>query len=420
MTAQNIKVGFQGTPFSYSEKAAQRLVEEYSLKNVVFIPLESSRNVAEKLRNNEIDYGVVALQNTVGGDVKETEEAFLTNEWLTKCKVVIDINHCLFVKKPSLNIKSIKKIVSHEQALKQCKTNLHEIFDHDIEFFEETDTAKCADLLANGHLDNSCAVICSYEAGEFHNLHLVESRIQDHKNNRTEFALLSINDDKSSSGYLQKNNTINWLFSNYAFPVIQRAGVTLLILSALTLPWISNHFFPKDFSISLPQAMITMTAVALGFFVGINNLRKRYALNLICGYWVYMDKIVKGQKDPNQTYAIPRVVRIRRNGLKLQLRGWICEKPSRPYFQSNEVFHDDFMEQSGTLIYKYKNNLHQGVANFDGMVLLEWSKFDKKKSINNLYGRYFGFMTDTQGELNFKRISAEKFQEHRGMSLDDD
>ncbi len=129
-----------------------------------------------------------------------------------------------------------------------------------------------------------------------------------------------------------------------------------------------------------------------------------------------MDKIIKGSKDPNQTYAIPRVVRIRRHGSKLHLRGWICEKPSRPYFQSNEVFHDDFIAQSGSLLYKYRSNLHQGTAHFDGVVILEWSKAEGTHLINNLYGRYFGFMTDTQGELNFRRISIEKFREHRGVT----
>ena len=419
MINQSPKVGFQGTKFSYSEKAAVRLVEEHHLENAILIPLESSWNVAERLRSGEIDYGVVALQNTVGGDVKETEEAFLTSEWVTKCKVIIDINHCLFSKSPSISVDKITKVASHEQALRQCKNSISKIIGK-VEFVEETDTANCARLLAEGQLPESCAVVCSKEAGEARNLHLLAAGIQDHKNNRTEFALLSLGESSSNARDNKNQQFFDWLCSETVFPHFQKIGVTVLVLGAFLLSWLSSNYFPSSFSISLPQAMITMSGLSLAFVSASSQLRLRYSLGLICGYWIYMDKIIKGSKDPNQIYAIPRVVRISRNGAKLQLRGWICERPSRPYFQSSEVFHDDFMLQNGSLVYKYQSNLHQGVAHFDGIVILEWSKAEGSYAINNMYGRYFGFMTNTQGELNFRRISVEKFREHRGITSKED
>ena len=244
MSQQSTKVGFQGTPFSYSQIAANRLIEEHNLEGATLIPLESSQNVADKLRSGEIDFGVVALQNTVGGDVKETEEAFLTNEWVTKCKVIIDINHCLFVKDISTSIKDISSVASHEQALRQCISGIKRIIGP-VKLIEETDTARCAQLLANGQLPDTCAIICSREAGESQNLHLVEAGIQDHKRNRTEFALLTYSTISNTNEDTWHQRLSGWLFSESVFVLFQKIGVIALVLSSFILAWLSDNVFSR-------------------------------------------------------------------------------------------------------------------------------------------------------------------------------
>ena len=79
-------------------------------------------------------------------------------------------------------------MVSHEQALRQCKEALAEMYPHAVQISEE-DTALAARKLKMGELPETVVVICSKSAGLGHNLCLIRENIEDARDNCTTFGL---------------------------------------------------------------------------------------------------------------------------------------------------------------------------------------------------------------------------------------
>ena len=171
-----MKFGFQGDWGSNCESATNEIVKNIN-KEVELMPLISSKNVVSALKNGEIDFGVMAIENNIGGIVKETQNALNEDIELVK-KFQIEIHHCLFVKDKQIDKTDIKFVASHEQALFQTKTNLNRIF-KDIRLVKIADTALGAKYLSNGKFAKNYAVVCNRQAGIINNLHLLLENIED-------------------------------------------------------------------------------------------------------------------------------------------------------------------------------------------------------------------------------------------------
>lgn len=187
MHNETVRIGYQGIEGSYCEKALMEFIHKYKFKDVEIIPLISSYEVAKSLFEHTIDYGVVAIDNTIGGKVIETEEILKNNNFEIVDSTKIRIHHFLFKKKNTL-IKNIKRVASHEQAIKQTKNTIEKKFGN-LERVFISDTALAAKMLYEDELDDNTVVICSKDAGNKYSLHCIYKNIEDSKS-ITEFVLL--------------------------------------------------------------------------------------------------------------------------------------------------------------------------------------------------------------------------------------
>ncbi len=181
-----MKIAYQGIPGSNSEAIAAVFAQNLAVPNPRYIPAVHSRGVVEMLRRGEADYGVMASRNLIAGDVLETKAALegfshrvLDAQWLP-------IHHCLFVKKEGVRI---AKIVSHIQALGQCRMTLARRYPG-VPQEEAEDTAIAAQYLAEGKLPEDTAVLCRKNAGEMFGLHLEAENLEDDTRNMTEFVMI--------------------------------------------------------------------------------------------------------------------------------------------------------------------------------------------------------------------------------------
>ena len=154
-----MRIGYQGIEGSNSENAAKILSKELKLNNVELIPLITSANVTNELKLKNIDYGVMAIENTIGGLVEETRNALLDTNISVLEEVSVQIHHCIF-KKSEINRDSIKNVASHVQALAQCNKNIEKLFPN-CNIIETEDTSIAAKYLKEGILSDNTAVICS-------------------------------------------------------------------------------------------------------------------------------------------------------------------------------------------------------------------------------------------------------------------
>ena len=185
-----IKVGIQGGKGSFSEQAANQFITNHGLENTMIEYLISSDNVLFSVENNEVDYGIFAMENAQGGVVIESVEALAKNQ----CQIIdmfyVEISQNLLAI-DGVSVGDIEEIHSHEQALKQCKDYLAEKF-WSKKLVEEDDTAKAAQDLAEGRLPKQVAVIASKFSAKKYGLNILENDIHDLKRNLTLFLAVKL------------------------------------------------------------------------------------------------------------------------------------------------------------------------------------------------------------------------------------
>lgn len=183
-------VGYQGMKGSNSENAAKILSKELNLSDIKLVPLISSECVVNELCLNNIDYGVMAIKNTIGGIVSETEIAIRDKNIFNIGEVEIKIHHCLF-KKIGVHNSNIKNIASHIQALKQSKENIMKLYPN-CNLIEVEDTSIAAKYLSEGSLSEDTAILCKKDAGYMYNLDLIQENMEDNPNNYTTFGIYEL------------------------------------------------------------------------------------------------------------------------------------------------------------------------------------------------------------------------------------
>lgn len=179
------KIGYMGIPLSNSERAAQIVSQRRNI-DAELVPLVSSEGVVKAILSGSVDYGVVAIRNMVVGPVLETERAMKMGDLRSIEEFSIPIHHCVFIKKPEAKI---SVVASHVQALGQTYRNVSQMFPG-TDRLEVEDTALAAEMLADGRLPDSTAVICGMAAGKHYGLFLVKENVEDDPDNWTDFALI--------------------------------------------------------------------------------------------------------------------------------------------------------------------------------------------------------------------------------------
>ncbi len=181
-------IGYQGVEGSNSEKAAFELAKKNGFKEFQLLPLVSSFNVLDNVIKKRVNYGVIAVENSKGGRVLESDMVLKHLNLEKRDQITLPINHFLFVKNENVDETDIKRIASHPQAFKQCTNNLSHNY-RNVELVKDEDTATAARKLSLGIFDDSVAVLCRKNAGEMNGLYLLESHLEDTDDNKTTFEM---------------------------------------------------------------------------------------------------------------------------------------------------------------------------------------------------------------------------------------
>lgn len=186
------KVACQGVNGAYSGIAADRM---FSLAEInYFKNFEGVFNAVEK---GFCKYGVLPIENSYAGSVNDVYDLMKKHKFYIVKSLRVPISHNLIVNKDT-ELKDIKEIFSHEQAINQCKNYLEKF--PLIKITQCPNTAVASQMLANsGRKD--VAAISSRECAQIYDLKILESNIQDSDNNYTRFILI----DKDMEFYENAN-----------------------------------------------------------------------------------------------------------------------------------------------------------------------------------------------------------------------
>lgn len=179
MTGQ--RVGFQGEPGAYSEKAARSLFPDGDL-----VPFKSFHNVFEATEIGATDFGVVPMENSHAGSINDTYDLLVRHGVQVVGETIVRVHHCLLAPQ-GVAINDVTYVYSHPQALQQCEEFLDSLRADRIAVY---DTAGAAKLVAEEDKPGSAA-IASEEAGALYGLQVLERAIEDRADNSTKFVAIS-------------------------------------------------------------------------------------------------------------------------------------------------------------------------------------------------------------------------------------
>ena len=175
-------IAVQGTEGSYSQQAAERM---FPMGEVMFF--RTFADVFQAVKQGLCDFGVVPIENSSNGSVKEVFEVLSHYDFSVVRETKLFIDHRLLVK-PGVKLEEIREIFSQRQALGQCSDFL--LKHPEIRAEEYMDTAMAAAFVANSERRDVASLSSKYCA-ELYGLEALPVKIQNSENNYTRFLCIT-------------------------------------------------------------------------------------------------------------------------------------------------------------------------------------------------------------------------------------
>jgi len=193
------KIYYQGSKWSYSNQVANIINKKLDL-NYDLQWVFSFKDIFENLDKNG-GLGVIPIENSYAWSVHQN--LYLMRDYNVEIiwEYFLEINHCLVSK--AKDIKQIKQVYSHPQALMQCEQFLKNNNFQSIEF---SDTAGAAEYISRLDDVSKWAISSSY-AAQIYWLNILAQWINDQQGNTTRFLIV-----KSKKINLENIKLINLLY----------------------------------------------------------------------------------------------------------------------------------------------------------------------------------------------------------------
>ena len=188
---EGMKIAYCGVEGAFAYIASKKIFN--SQKLVSYPSFTAAYNAVV---DGTCDACVLPLENSYAGDVGEVMDLLFSGSLFINNVINVEIVHNLIGINGS-SIDKIKTVLSHPQALEQCHKYIQT---HNFKTLEYPNTAIAAKELASFN-DETMAVIASKDVADLYNLSILESNINESRNNTTRFAVFTknINTEKSPS-----------------------------------------------------------------------------------------------------------------------------------------------------------------------------------------------------------------------------
>lgn len=180
---ENARIVFQGVEGAYSEQA----MKEYFGSHCDNYHVDTWKDAMEAIKNGDADYAVLPIENSSAGIVSENYDLMVAYDNYIVGEQIIPIEHAL-LGLPTAELCDISTVYSHPQALMQCG-----------EYFEEhrswdkislKNTAMAAKKVRDDGIASQAAIASKITA-DIYGLKVLENAIQDNKNNKTRFIIVT-------------------------------------------------------------------------------------------------------------------------------------------------------------------------------------------------------------------------------------
>jgi chorismate mutase/prephenate dehydratase len=180
-----LRIAYLGPEGSFSHNAA---ILKFG-QSVDYEALADIRAIFEEVSKGHSDFGIVPIENSAGGGVRESLDAFVETDVLICAEANMAIHHNLMANCP---MNQIEKIYSQPEIFAQCRNWLASAF-KDAQLIPMASSSKAAQLAAT---ETNAAAIASAVAAEVYGLKILCQDIEDISNNITRFLIIAKEDAK--------------------------------------------------------------------------------------------------------------------------------------------------------------------------------------------------------------------------------
>ncbi len=174
-----LRVAYLGPEYTYSHLAA---IHRFG-QSVELVPVGTIGAVFEEVRRQQVNFGIVPLENSTDGRVADTLEMFIRVPVRICGEVQLRIRHNLL---GHGSRSKVEEVYSKPQALSQCRNWLARHLPT-ARAIEVTSTATAAQIARD---KPGAAAIASIQAGVTYGLDVLASEIEDVAGNTTRFAVI--------------------------------------------------------------------------------------------------------------------------------------------------------------------------------------------------------------------------------------
>ena len=250
------KVAIQGIKGSYHHQVALN----YFGQEIELLEFLSFDELANSIVNNNCDYGVMAIENSIAGSIIPNYALIDNLNLKITGEYYININHQLLALSGS-KIQDLEVVASHPMALLQCK-NFFKKYPK-ITLIEDKDTAEVAFRIKRDNIQKMGA-IASVHASELYNLNILSKDIQTIKNNETRFVIISknslTNDSKSNKASIKFSLSHKTGSLAAILNILRDCNLNLTKIQSLPIietPWKYSFFIDTTYDsiVSLEKAL---------------------------------------------------------------------------------------------------------------------------------------------------------------------
>jgi prephenate dehydratase len=186
---QPVTVAFQGEPGAFSEEAVIAYFgPDAAAVSGDGLAVPTWRAVFDAVRDGAVDAGVVAIESSLAGSIRETYD-LLSEFYDAGVRIVGEVSvpvRLALVALPGESLDEIERVYSHAQALAQADEFLRT---RDWQVMTTYNTAGAARMIAENR-ERHAAAVASPRVAQLYGLDVLAADIQTGTDNRTRFAVL--------------------------------------------------------------------------------------------------------------------------------------------------------------------------------------------------------------------------------------
>jgi 3-deoxy-7-phosphoheptulonate synthase len=230
-TGSQRRAVFAGEMQAFAHKAAL----QFFGSGINIDSVSSFRTVFKEVKEGNSDFGVIPLENALTGSIHENYDLLLKYDVRIVGEITLRIVHAL-IGHPETEFEDIKRVISHPQALEQCRDFLEN--QKGWELVAARDTATAVRLVKEEGNPGDVA-IAAREAADLFELSILKEGIETNARNYTRFAVIAAHAQdngpkKKSSLVYSTSNKPGALFET--LKIFSENGINLVKLESRPIP----------------------------------------------------------------------------------------------------------------------------------------------------------------------------------------